>query len=369
MVSCETVYKVIEEMAPLERAEKWDNVGLQIGEPEAPVQKVLVTLDITEQVVDEAVFEKADLIVSHHPFIFDSVKKIRFDEPKGRMIKKLICNNIMVYVAHTNLDKADEGVNHYLAQCLGLKDTRVLAPSGSEKLYKLVVFVPQDYIDQVRTAIGDAGAGWIGNYSHCTFRTPGQGTFKPLEGADPFIGEVGDLEQVEEYRLETIVPAAKLKPVLKAMFDSHPYEEVAYDLYPLANKGKEYGLGRIGSLPEFETLEAFALKVKQVLGTDQVGVVGDIQRPISKVAVCGGAGASMVDSALKHGAEVLLTGDIKFHQAQEALARGLAVVDAGHYATERVIVPVVARRLQEKLADKKVEIILSTENTNPWQYL
>ena len=371
MAKCSEIYKIIEETAPVNRAEKWDNIGLQIGDPEAQVKRILVSLDITNEVVDEAVDGNIDLIVAHHPFIFKPIKQIHYDSPIGGMIRKLLKNDVMIYAAHTNLDKADMGINHYLAGLFGLKDVRILSLEGNEQLYKLIVFVPKEYIEAVRNAIGNAGAGWIGNYSHCTFNTPGEGTFKPLEGTQPFIGEVGQLEKAAEYRLETIVPSSKLKTVLRAMMENHPYEEVAYDIYPLANKGAGYGLGRVGILPETINLGTFAAKVKSVLGTDQVGVVGDIQQPISKVAVCGGEGASLVDNALEHNADVLVTGDIKFHEAQDALAKKLAVIDAGHYATERVIVPVIARLLQEKMAniDPKVEVILSTENTNPWQFI
>ncbi len=371
MAKCSEIYKIIEEAAPVNRAEKWDNIGLQIGDPKAQVKRILVSLDITDEVVDEAVDGNIDLIVAHHPFIFKPIKHIRYDSPIGGMIKKLLKNDVMIYAAHTNLDKADLGINHYLASLFDLKDVKILSLEGNEQLYKLVVFVPEEYIEKARKAIGNAGAGWIGNYSHCTFSAPGEGTFMPLEGTQPFLGEVGKLENAAEYRLETIVPSNKLKSVLAAMLDSHPYEEVAYDIYPLANKGAGYGLGRVGTLPETVTLEAFAAKVKSVLDTDQVGVVGDIQQPISKVAVCGGAGASLVNNALEHNADVLVTGDIKYHEAQDALAKKLAVIDAGHYATERVIVPVIARLLQEKITniDPMVEVILSIENTNPWQFI
>ncbi|WP_366924182.1 Nif3-like dinuclear metal center hexameric protein [Metallumcola ferriviriculae] len=366
MVDCRTICELIEELAPPARAEQWDNIGLQLGEPDALVKSVLVSLDIESQVVEEAVAEGVDMIIAHHPFFFKPISHLRTDQPWGSMVKKLLKHDVMVYIAHTNLDNADEGINHYLADYLGLKNAAVLAPADGQKLYKLVVFVPKDNVDAVRGAISEAGGGWLGNYSHCTFQTLGEGSFKPLGGTKPYIGQVGELERVAEYRLETIVLADKLSRVLEAMTEAHPYEEVAYDVYPLANEGKPYGLGRVGDLAEAENLEAFARRVKRTLGCEQVRVVGDIQHPMTRVAVCGGSGASLVDHALRQKADVLVTGDLKFHEAQDAVAKGLAIVDAGHYATERIIVPVLARYLQEKLDSTKV--IMSQENTNPWQH-
>jgi hypothetical protein len=237
-------------------------------------------------------------------------------------------------------------------------------------LEKIVVFVPEGYEDEVREAMAAAGAGAIGNYSHCTFQAAGTGTFMPLAGANPFIGQQGRLEKTAELRLETIVPASRRSRVVRAMLDAHPYEEVAFDIYPLHNEGEPYGLGRLGKISKC-TLEEFCSVVKERLGVQSLRVVGDANRFVAKVAVCGGAGTDLVQAALFAGADVLVTGDLKYHEAHDAKAHGLAVIDAGHDATEKVIVPVLCRYLEEKIAQERgqVEVVASAVDTAPWRTL
>ncbi len=365
----QTVINLVEQLAPKYLAETWDNVGLQVGDPAGEVQKVLVSLDINAEVVEEAIREDVDLIVCHHPLIFQPLKSIRFDNPLGKLITQLIGNSIAVYVAHTNLDSAKEGINNLLAETLGLQETEVLAPSSEEKYYKLVVFVPQGHQDQVREALAQAGAGWIGNYSHCTFQTVGTGTFQPGAGAKPFIGQVGELEKAEEYRLETIVPARLAGKVIKALLKAHPYEEVAYDLYPLLNEGPKLGLGRIGKLAKPLTLAELIQQIKDKLELPSVRFGGDPDQTVEKVALCGGSGASLFSKAVFKGADVLLTGDIKYHEGQDMLAQGLSFIDAGHNGTERIIVPVLAAYLRAKATQAKlnIEVVESQVNTDPFQ--
>lgn len=368
-VSVQTITNLLEKLAPKRLAEKWDNVGLQIGSYQDTVQKILVALDLTEAVLAEAKAAGADFIITHHPFLFKPLQSLRTDMMPGRLVKEVILSGIGVYAAHTNLDLANGGVNDALADRLGLKETKVLRPYGHEELEKIVVYVPKGYEDRVREAMTNAGAGWIGNYSDCTFQAPGIGTFLPREGTNPFLGAKGKLEKAEEVRLETIMPAAVRKKVVQAMLKVHPYEEVAYDIYPLLNEGEPYGLGRVGTLESPLDLPEFCRLVKEKLNIAFVRVAGELQRPVQKVAICGGAGSELLEAAKFAGADVLVTADVKYHEAQAAYHTGIAVIDAGHDATERVIVPVLCNYLREQLAllGHEVDILASTVETNPWQ--
>lgn len=368
-VKIQQIISIVEQLAPKYLAETWDNVGLQVGDPAGEASKVLVSLDVTNEVIEEAIQNDVDLVVCHHPLIFTPIKNLRFDTPLGLSLAKLIGNNIAVYAAHTNLDSAPKGVNALLAETIGLVFSEVLSPGLVEKLCKIVVFVPTGHEDAVRDAMAKAGAGWIGNYSHCTFQTAGTGTFKPLAGANPFLGEIGKLEKAEEFRIETIVPERAAAKVIKAMLKAHPYEEVAYDLYSLKNEGQAAGLGRVGRLPEAITLAELVERVKSGLGLSYVRVGGNPESRVEKVALCGGSGASLLHKAAFKGANVLLTGDIKYHEALDILAQGMSFIDAGHNGTERLIVPVLARYLREKAEETKlaVEIIESRVNTDPFQ--
>jgi len=370
-VEMRVVIRILEELAPARLAESWDNSGLQLGDPGAAINRILLTLDVTAAVAAEAREKGAELIVSHHPLFFKPIKAIRFDNPEGSLIRDLIEHGINVYAAHTNLDIAEGGVNTALAQALGLNDLSILQETGREDLYKLAVFVPEEHLDQVRLAITEAGAGWIGQYSHCTFSSPGIGTFKPLDGAKPFIGHIGEIEKVKEVRLETVVPANKVNRVIQAMLKSHPYEEVAYDLYRLKNPGLSFGLGRVGTLSQAMALGEFAERVKEALGITALRCGGDLNARVSKVAVCGGAGADLWQAALAAGADTLVTGDLKYHTAQQILNAGLNFVDAGHYGTEAVVLPVLQNYLQSRLRDLNigVEVIMSESRTEPFNYL
>lgn len=365
-VKCQVIMDAMEQLAPKCLAEKWDNVGLLIGSPAQTIGKILVTLDVTQGVVDQAVSDGVDLIITHHPILFTPVKNIRRDLPQGKILADLLTANIGVYAAHTNLDSATGGVNDLLAEKLHLQDTKPLTVSYSEKLYKLIVFVPKTHEEVVSHALGEAGAGHghVGNYSHCKFSSQGMGSFLPLAGAQPFIGQCGNLVNVEEVRLETVVPEKISRRVIKAMIKAHPYEEVAYDLYELLNGGNELGLGRIGKLLSPLPLHDFILQVKQVLGIDYVSVSGNLEKMVKKIAVCGGSGASLIHKAAFAGADVLVTGDVKYHEGQDALAAGIAIVDAGHFATEQPIVSCVAQYLT-KCGDKDkwaVDIHVETVN-------
>lgn len=346
-VKCQAICETIELLAPHYLAEEWDNSGLQVGDCRADVKRVLIALDVTPDIMQQAIEQDVQMIIVHHPLIFRPIKSLRTDTALGGMIKAAIKKDIAIYAAHTNLDSAREGVNHLLAVKLGLQQAEILCTTYREQLVKIVVFVPAGSEDAVRMAMAEAGAGWIGNYSHCSFQTKGIGTFMPREGTDPYIGSQGVLEKVRECRVETIVREKQVKRVLAAMLKAHPYEEVAYDLYPLANSGEKLGLGRIGKLPEQLTVAGLAEKVKLILGCALVKMAGSKEKKASNVAVCGGSGASLIDKAIAAGADVLVTGDIKYHEAQDAAAQGLAIIDAGHFATEQIIVPVLANYLNK----------------------
>lgn len=355
-LTCKGIIEMMNILAPESLAEKWDNVGLQIGSPEKRVKRILVAVDLLEEVAEEAIEKRADMIVTHHPFLFDPVKTLRGDSFMGRVASMLIKNDIALYCAHTNLDSAPGGINHILVQRINLKDAEILQVTKERNFNKIVVFVPVGYEEDVRTVMAEAGAGWIGNYSHCAFQVKGTGTFLPGESTNPFIGRQGALERVEELRLETIVPEEITSKVLEAMLKAHPYEEAAYDIYGLKNERKGYGLGRVGRLEKAMTLEEFAEKVKDVLGLKYVRYSGKPDRKVSRVALCGGSGGSLIEEAASGGADVYLTGDIKYHDAHKALGLGMAVVDAGHYGTEKAAVDIIKGHIEEEAKVMKAEI-------------
>jgi dinuclear metal center YbgI/SA1388 family protein len=364
------IISLFESMYPKHLAMEGDKIGLQIGTLAKPVEHVLIALDVTEDVVEEAIQHKANLIIAHHPLIFYPLKSIQTDKVYGRIIEKCIKHDIAVYTAHTNVDIAEGGVNDLLAEALGLTNTEVLVPTYAEKMKKLVVFVPVSHADAVRKAIGDSGAGFIGNYSHCTFNSQGTGTFMPQEGTNPFIGVQGKLEKVEEVRIETICPESIQRKVIRAMLAAHPYEEVAYDIYPVDNKGRELGLGKIGYLKEEMTLEQFAHHVKECLDVKGVRVVGNLSEKVRKVAVVGGDGNKYINQAKFKGADVYVTGDMYYHVAHDAMMLGLNIVDPGHNV-EKVMKFGVQKQLQQKAAEKKFQTAIhaSQIHTDPFTFM
>lgn len=370
LLQAQTLIHYLEELAPKRLAFDWDQVGLQLGSSHGTVRKVLIALDFDERVLAEACSEGADFILIHHPFIFRPLSAVRTDLPQGRLIAAALAAGLRIYASHTNLDMVSGGVNDALADRLGLAEPEVLQTKGTQCFEKIAVFVPDGHEDKIRDALASAGAGWIGSYSHCTFQSPGTGTFIPREGTNPYVGEQGKLERVTEVRLETIYPAELRKRVVSAMLKAHPYEEAAYDLYPLLNAGKPYGLGRVGKLERACTLEEFCAVVKEKLEITELRLTGE-SRQVKKVAVCGGSGGELVQAAQFAGADVLVTGDLKYHQAREAQALGIAVIDAGHDATEQVIVPLLCTYLRNKLAQDgyRVEVLASAVRTTPWMTL
>jgi dinuclear metal center YbgI/SA1388 family protein len=366
----QAIIQAFEQFSPKAYAVEGDKIGLQIGTLNKPVKKIMIALDVLEPVVDEAINNKVDLIISHHPLIFKPIKVLRTDTSYGRAIEKLIKHDITVYTAHTNLDVTTGGVNDMMAEALGLTETRVLAETGTELLKKLVVFVPEEQAELVREAIGQAGAGHIGHYSHCSFTSNGMGAFKPGDKADPYIGKQGEMEYVDEVKIESVFPASLQKKVLRAMEKAHPYEEVAYDLYDMASRAASYGLGRIGDLNESVTLDEFAEKVKDAFDVKTVRVVGEATKEVKRVAVLGGDGNKYMSAALHQGADVFVTGDVYYHVAHDAMMEGLAMIDPGHNV-EKIMKEGVCKKIQSFIKEKKynTDVIISKLNTDPFRFI
>jgi dinuclear metal center YbgI/SA1388 family protein len=362
------IIQLFEQFSPKSLAMEGDKIGLQIGRLNKKIDRVMVALDVLEEVIDEAIEKNVQLIIAHHPPIFRPLKNVLTDTVQGRMIEKLIKHDIAVYAAHTNLDVAIGGVNDLLAEALGLEKTEVLVPTYETKLKKIVVYVPAVDADNIRQVVGNAGAGSIGNYSNCSFSTEGKGRFLPGENTNPHIGQRGQLEEVDEVRIETIVPEHLLKKVITAMIKAHPYEEVAYDVYPVENKGEVLGLGRIGMVKKM-TLAEFAEKVKNAFEVDKVRVVGDPTSIVKKVAVLGGDGNKYFNHAKFKGADVYVTGDIYYHTAHDAMMQGLNMIDPGHNV-EKVMKKGVTDILKKLCLDSgyEVEIFPSELNTDPFQF-
>jgi dinuclear metal center YbgI/SA1388 family protein len=354
----------MEEFAPMEYVEDFDNCGLLVGEDDQSVNTILVALESTMDIIDYAINNKIDMIITHHPVLFSKYNKVNNKTLDGRKIIKLIKNNISVYSAHSNLDKTTNGINDLLADMVGLTNVKTFGNITQEDLYKVVVFIPKENAKSVTDAMCSAGAGYIGNYSDCTFSTDGVGTFKPLEGSNPYIGKVNEVENVEEVRLETIVPKSKLNRVINEMINNHPYEEVAYDIYKTERKINPVSFGRVGELEEEMTLINYAKKVKKVLNLSNIHLIGEDNKIIKKVALCSGSGMSEFENAVKEGADVFITGDVKYHQAIYAKEIGVGIIDATHYGTENIIVDSLGDWLSNRL-NGCAKVVKDTVLKNP----
>ena len=363
MIKCQVVMDAMDRLAPRYLAEDWDNVGLLIGSPAQDIHKILTCLDVTENIIDTAIAQNYDMIISHHPFLFRGIKRIATDKPLGRMLQKLLSHNIAVFAAHTNLDTTFGGVNDVLAEKLNLTDLKPLTISYREEIVKLGVNVPAEFADKVREAIGRAGAGAIGNYKECSFQFSGQGRFTPLEGAAPFIGKQDKNETVNEVRIETIMPVKIKKRVIRAMLKAHPYEVPAYDIIPTQNVYNENGLGRIGKLQMPMDIMDFAKMAKQNLPGDTFRLVKSNDKPVQKVALCSGAGVEFLDKAAMQGADTYVTGDVKYHEAQHAQELGINLIDAGHFGTEMPIAQTLADYLQKENTENKWQIEITADTT------
>ncbi len=353
----------LEDLYPPSLAEEWDAVGLVCGDPAAVVRRVLFAVDPIEVVVDEVVAGGFDLLVTHHPLWLRGTTSVAATTPKGAVAHRLVAAGAALHVSHTNADIACPGVSDALAALFELRDVRPLSPRP-QPLDKLVVFVPHDDAQPLVDALAAAGAGSLGSYERCAWTTPGTGTFRPLAGARPAVGAVGRVEEVPEMRVEMVLPRSRRGPVLQALRGAHPYEEPAYDLLELAALPGGLGLGRIGTLPAPVPLGELTERAARVLPATAWGVraAGDPARPVSTLAVCGGAGDSLLGEAAA--ADAFLTSDLRHHPASEAPS-GLALLDAAHWATEWPWLADAAGRLA---AGTTVETVVSTRVTDPWTH-
>jgi len=356
---------------PQNLAEDWDNVGLQVGDPKQEIRKTMIALDPTLSTIQSAIEQQCQALITHHPLIFKPLKKISPDNETGQILFEAIRNNLAIVSVHTNLDHATDGLNDWLAQTLKIESFKPLLLAKPGDLVKLVVFVPPEAVDNLSLALFKAGAGHVGRYDKCSFRQEGIGTFRANEDCKPYNGDIGEHVQTNEVRLETIVPRALTNRVVAKMIKAHPYEEVAYDLIPLDNQRCDIGLGRIGTINTHTTLLDFADECKQTLGCQGLRIVGDTTTSIRKVAVCGGSGAMLIREAARQGADVLVTGDIKYHEAQTAQALGLALIDAGHFATEQLMAQALARKLKQHAHQQAwpVHYIVAPEQRDPFTFV
>lgn len=359
------ICNAIEEVAPLAYQESYDNAGLLIGDPEDSVHSALITIDVTENVIDEAIRLGCDLIIAHHPFIFHGLKRLNGKDATERCVISAIKNHIAIYASHTNMDSVPGGVNDRMADKLGLINRSVLSPV-SNQLEKLVTFVPIAQAEKVRQAIFDAGAGTIGNYDQCSYNLQGKGTFRGNNQTHPFVGQPGKLHFEEETRMEIILPKPIHNRVIRALIATHPYEEPAYDFYPLNNVFPSVGLGIVGDLPEEEDERTFLHQVKSIFNCQVIRHTRLLKHPIKKVALCGGSGSSLLTDAIASGADIFITGDFKYHQFFDAEDH-LIIADIGHFEGEQFTKEVFYEIVTKKFP--KFALHLSDINTNPINYL
>lgn len=359
---------LVDRCYPERDAQGWDAVGLHVGDPADAVHGVLITLDVTDAVLDEAAEHGADLVLAHHPLLFRPLERLTPATASGHLALRAARAGVAIIAAHTNLDAAAPGTTDPITDALGLVDVEPLAPVGGEQV-KLVVFAPQDATDTVLAAMAAAGAGVVGEYDECSFRVAGTGTFRPSAAADPAVGEHGRRNEVDEHRLEIVVPKAALGSVVAALEAAHPYEEVAHDVYPLlgdAATGK--GIGRVGRLPEPAPLREVADRLALGLPSPHLRLAGEPERVVTRVAACGGAGDGHIEDARRAGAEVYITGDLRHHVALDALTSGMALIDAGHFATEMPAMGHAHQRLEAAASRRGLSapLLRSRVRTEPW---
>jgi dinuclear metal center YbgI/SA1388 family protein len=355
----------LESVAPLGYQESYDNAGLILGNPESVVSSALITLDVTEAVVDEAIEFKCGLIISHHPILFKALKRINGNSYVERCIVKAIKNDIAIYAAHTNLDSISNGVNSKISEKIGLINTRILAPR-EDILFKLVTFIPTDHLEKVRDAVFDAGAGQIGKYDRCSYNVEGLGTFRGGKDADPYVGVKGEFHYEKEIRFETIFPKHLKNKVIKALLEAHPYEEVAYDIYSLQNELTTVGAGMIGDLPHSENEDDFLSRLMEIFECKVIKHTAFMNKPVRQVALCGGSGSFLLSQAIANGADVFITADFKYHDYFDTENK-ILVADIGHYESEQFTKEVFHELLIKKFPNFALR--LSGIKTNPVMYL
>lgn len=350
--------------APISYQENYDNSQLICGDASASINKVLVCLDCTEDIVDEAIQSGANLIVAHHPIIFKGLKKLTGSNYVERTLIKAIKNDIAIYALHTNLDNVDSGVNKEICNRIGLSNTRILAPK-SQLLSKISVYVPINHVEIVSNAMFDAGAGKIGKYDMASFKSTGMGSFRPLDGAQPHIGSANNYEEVSECKLDMLVEKHLLNAVISSMIHAHPYEEVAYDVFDLQNTHPYVGSGMIGTLDSTLTLEEFLDTLKSKFGLKSIKYTGDLNRKVQSVAVCGGSGIFLLQDAIRQKADVFVSSDVKYHEFFDAENK-LSIIDMGHYESEQFTIDLIVRKIQALFDGLPVQA--TKISTNPVNY-
>lgn len=364
-VKIKDVIECLENWAPRKLQEEYDNSGLLTGNTAEEVTGILITLDCTEEVLEEAMAQKCNLVVAHHPILFRGLKKLTGQNYVERTIIKAIRSGIAIYAIHTNLDNVLSGVNYKIATRLGLKNISILQPKR-QTLTKLVTFIPPDHAEEVITKLHEAGAGNIGNYKNCCFRLKGQGTYLPTGEANPYQGSIGKLEKSEEVRVELILPSHLENQVLSALRKYHPYEEVAYYLSRLENENQEVGSGILGELENAEPTDKFLKGLKERMYTACIRHTQIINKEIKKIAVCGGSGSFLLSTAIARGADLFITADFKYHEFFDADGK-IVVADIGHYESEQFTKELIYEYLKEKF--HTFAIIFSKTVTNPISYL
>lgn len=354
----------LEKIAPLSYQEDYDNCGLIVGDSNTEITNVLVSLDVTLEVIDEAISKNCNLIVAHHPLIFRGLKKLNGKNYIEKSVIKAIKNDIAIYAIHTNLDNVANGVNFKIAEKLGLKNIKILAPK-SQTLMKLTVFVPQESTGKLLDALYSAGAGEIGNYANCSFRTEGKGTFKPNHLANPFVGKEGYLEEVEESRIEVIFPSYLKNQVLKGMQSGHPYEEISYYLHLLENQNQEVGSGAIGDLINEMDLLHFLPFLKEKMVLNVIRYTESHRKKIKKIAICGGVGSFLLNEAKGAGADIFITSDYKYHEFFDA-ENHIIIADIGHFESEQFTKDLIVENISKKFIN--FATYLSEIDTNPIKY-
>lgn len=344
------IIEIMETVAPMRLAEAWDNVGLQLGQEDWPVRSIWIALDPSFDVIHEACRSGVDLLITHHPLIFEPLTSINFKTPIGSVIKMAIQHQLALFVAHSNLDSAAEGLNDFLARRIGLEDLKVLKNAKQTNIYKLVVYVPLEYEQQILNALFETKAGEIGPYSCCSFRSYGKGTFRPGSSARPYSGKIDEVSFADETRIETVVRENDIDNVVRHLSASHPYETMAYDIYPLMEPGSTEGLGRVGSLDKRTDLISFSKTIKERLRLNSIKIAGKSDLNVRTAAVCSGSGSSLMGDFLSSGADVYISGDLKFHDARAVEAVGLGLIDIGHFASEHLMVEMLAERLKNVIS-------------------
>ncbi|MDR2495687.1 MAG: Nif3-like dinuclear metal center hexameric protein [Tannerellaceae bacterium] len=361
------IIREIERLAPVALQEGFDNCGLQVGDADAEAVGALICLDLTEAVLDEAIALGCNLIISHHPVAFKAFKSLTGRSYTERCMMKACRHELAIYAAHTNLDNAAGGLNFVLARRIGLQSVRILSPKGGA-LLKLTVFVPEAHAEAVRAAVFEAGAGHTGGYDSCSFSVSGEGSFRAGRGCRPFCGEVGELHREPEVRIETVLPSFRKSAVVSALLKAHPYEEPAFDLYPLANAWAGAGSGITGELTAEEDAAAFLLRIKDILGARVLKHSAIIRPKLRRIAVCGGSGAFLLPEAAASGADILITGEAKYNDYYDAADSGILLAVGGHYETEW---GAATEALSEIISEKFPTFAqhISNVNFNPIKYL